>query len=179
MHGLRGCNASNEIGIALQVNACTKNMNTFGFVGDLNGSPEVSCVYHSEEVRCCSCHRLDEHAAQHAAAPHVCARMLCQLSAMPMTNVVSVGMLMQNILACVCAADRAMIDVISCNCIRARTNSCATPNGQLWATAFSRMSCWSPARRPGRPHRIDAPVAGAACMLHMDCIVTSAWSSVS
>ena len=28
---------------------CTKNMNTFGFVGDLNGSPEVSCVYHSEE----------------------------------------------------------------------------------------------------------------------------------
>ena len=34
---------------ATQVSACTKNMNTFGFVGDLNGSPEVSCVYHSEE----------------------------------------------------------------------------------------------------------------------------------
>ncbi len=33
----------------MQVNACTKNMNTFGFVGDLNGSPEVSCVYHSED----------------------------------------------------------------------------------------------------------------------------------
>ncbi len=33
-----------------QVSSCTKNMNTFGFVGDLNGSPEVSCVYHSEEV---------------------------------------------------------------------------------------------------------------------------------
>lgn len=32
-----------------QVGACTKNMNTFGFVGDLNGSPEVSCVYHSED----------------------------------------------------------------------------------------------------------------------------------
>ncbi|CAL8462936.1 g2470 [Coccomyxa elongata] len=32
-----------------EVGACTKNMNTFGFVGDLNGSPEVSCVYHSED----------------------------------------------------------------------------------------------------------------------------------
>ncbi len=37
------------MGMALQVGACTKNMNTFGFVGDLNGSPEVSCVYHSED----------------------------------------------------------------------------------------------------------------------------------
>jgi hypothetical protein len=25
-------------------------MNTFAFVGDLTGSPEVSCVYHSEEA---------------------------------------------------------------------------------------------------------------------------------
>ena len=25
-------------------------MNTFAFVGDLEGSPEVSCVYHSEEA---------------------------------------------------------------------------------------------------------------------------------
>lgn len=33
----------------MQVSACTKSMNTFGFVGDLNKSPEVSCVYHSED----------------------------------------------------------------------------------------------------------------------------------
>lgn len=33
----------------VQVGACTKSMNTFGFVGDLNRSPEVSCVYHSED----------------------------------------------------------------------------------------------------------------------------------
>ncbi|KAL4858790.1 hypothetical protein ACK3TF_001181 [Chlorella vulgaris] len=33
-----------------QVSACKRNMNTFAFVGDLEGSPEVSCVYHSEEA---------------------------------------------------------------------------------------------------------------------------------
>ena len=34
-----------------EVAACTKNMNTFAFVGDLEGgSPEVSCVYHSEDA---------------------------------------------------------------------------------------------------------------------------------
>jgi hypothetical protein len=33
-----------------QVAACKRNMNTFAFVGDLAGSPEVSCVYHSEEA---------------------------------------------------------------------------------------------------------------------------------
>eukprot|EP00887_Chlorella_sp_A99_P004162 scaffold23.g4162.t1 len=33
-----------------QVQACKRNMNTFAFVGDLNRSPEVSCVYHSEEA---------------------------------------------------------------------------------------------------------------------------------
>eukprot|EP00271_Cylindrocystis_brebissonii_P001877 TRINITY_DN121_c0_g1_i1.p1 TRINITY_DN121_c0_g1~~TRINITY_DN121_c0_g1_i1.p1 ORF type:complete len:260 (-),score=50.62 TRINITY_DN121_c0_g1_i1:68-847(-) len=30
------------------VRDCKRNMNTFGFVGDLRESPEVSCVYHSE-----------------------------------------------------------------------------------------------------------------------------------
>jgi hypothetical protein len=29
---------------------CKRNMNTFAFVGDLDKSPEVSCVYHSEEA---------------------------------------------------------------------------------------------------------------------------------
>jgi len=33
-----------------QVQACKRNMNTFAFVGDLERSPEVSCVYHSEEA---------------------------------------------------------------------------------------------------------------------------------
>jgi hypothetical protein len=33
-----------------QVGACTRNMNTFAFVGDLERSPEVSCVYHSEDA---------------------------------------------------------------------------------------------------------------------------------
>lgn len=33
-----------------QVGACNRNMNTFAFVGDLEGSPEVSCVYHSEDA---------------------------------------------------------------------------------------------------------------------------------
>lgn len=32
------------------VTACKRNMNTFAFVGDLENSPEVSCVYHSEEA---------------------------------------------------------------------------------------------------------------------------------
>jgi len=27
---------------------CKRGMNTFAFVGDLDKSPEVSCVYHSE-----------------------------------------------------------------------------------------------------------------------------------
>ena len=29
---------------------CKRSMNTFAFVGDLDKSPEVSCVYHSEEA---------------------------------------------------------------------------------------------------------------------------------
>lgn len=29
---------------------CKRNLNTFAFVGDLNESPEVSCVYHSEDA---------------------------------------------------------------------------------------------------------------------------------
>lgn len=33
-----------------QVQACKRNMNTFAFVGDLAESPQVSCVYHSEEA---------------------------------------------------------------------------------------------------------------------------------
>jgi hypothetical protein len=42
-------------------------MNTFAFVGDLEESPEVSCVYHSEQARRRaarrSCHaRLPSHA---------------------------------------------------------------------------------------------------------------------
>lgn len=34
----------------MQVNQCVRNENTFAFVGDLEKSPEVSCVYHSEEA---------------------------------------------------------------------------------------------------------------------------------
>lgn len=33
-----------------QVDACKRNMNTFAFVGELDDSPQVSCVYHSEEA---------------------------------------------------------------------------------------------------------------------------------
>ena len=33
-----------------QVEACKRRMNTFGFVGDLADSPDVACVYHSEEA---------------------------------------------------------------------------------------------------------------------------------
>ena len=33
-----------------QVNQCVRNSNTFAFVGDLEKSPEVSCVYHSEDA---------------------------------------------------------------------------------------------------------------------------------
>lgn len=33
-----------------QVQDCKRNMNTFAFVGDLTGNPQVSCVYHSEEA---------------------------------------------------------------------------------------------------------------------------------
>lgn len=38
----------------VQVAECTKKMNTFAFVGDLEGDekhkPEISCVYHSEDA---------------------------------------------------------------------------------------------------------------------------------
>ena len=34
----------------VQVQSCNRNMNTFAFVGDLEKSPEVSCVYHSEDA---------------------------------------------------------------------------------------------------------------------------------
>ena len=34
----------------VQVQSCKRNMNTFAFVGDLEKSPEVSCVYHSEDA---------------------------------------------------------------------------------------------------------------------------------
>ena len=34
----------------MQVSACTRSSNTFAFVGDLAKSPEVSCVFHSEEA---------------------------------------------------------------------------------------------------------------------------------
>ena len=33
-----------------EVQNCKRNMNTFAFVGDLGGKPQVSCVYHSEEA---------------------------------------------------------------------------------------------------------------------------------
>lgn len=33
-----------------QVKSCKNRMNTFAYVGDLQASPEVSCVYHSEEA---------------------------------------------------------------------------------------------------------------------------------
>ncbi|KAG0582291.1 hypothetical protein M758_3G048500 [Ceratodon purpureus] len=33
-----------------EVRACKRNMNTFGFVGDLRQAPEISCVYHSESA---------------------------------------------------------------------------------------------------------------------------------
>jgi len=33
-----------------EVSACTRSSNTFAFVGDLDKSPEVSCVYHSEDA---------------------------------------------------------------------------------------------------------------------------------
>ena len=36
--------------MSLQVNQCVRNSNTFAFVGDLDKSPEVSCVYHSEDA---------------------------------------------------------------------------------------------------------------------------------
>ena len=35
----------------MQVNDCKRHMNTFAFVGNLEDSPEVSCVYHSEQAR--------------------------------------------------------------------------------------------------------------------------------
>lgn len=33
-----------------QADNCKRRMNTFAFVGDLKGDPEISCVYHSEEA---------------------------------------------------------------------------------------------------------------------------------
>ena len=36
--------------LCTQVNQCVRNSNTFAFVGDLEKSPEVSCVYHSEDA---------------------------------------------------------------------------------------------------------------------------------
>lgn len=36
--------------MSLQVAGCTRSSNTFAFVGDLEKSPEVSCVYHSEDA---------------------------------------------------------------------------------------------------------------------------------
>lgn len=33
-----------------ETDMCKKGMNTFAYVGDLEGSPEVSCVYHSEQA---------------------------------------------------------------------------------------------------------------------------------
>ena len=33
-----------------ETESCKKGMNTFAFVGDLQGAPEVSCVYHSEQA---------------------------------------------------------------------------------------------------------------------------------
>ncbi|KAJ7542928.1 hypothetical protein O6H91_09G017900 [Diphasiastrum complanatum] len=33
-----------------EVRDCKRNMNTFGFVGDLRQAPEVNCVYHSESA---------------------------------------------------------------------------------------------------------------------------------
>ena len=33
-----------------ETESCKKGMNTFAFVGDLQNSPEVSCVYHSEQA---------------------------------------------------------------------------------------------------------------------------------
>jgi len=40
----------NSLWCAVQVQSCKRNMNTFAFVGDLDKSPEVSCVYHSEDA---------------------------------------------------------------------------------------------------------------------------------
>ena len=33
-----------------QAEDCKRHLNTFAFVGDLESSPEVSCVYHSEQA---------------------------------------------------------------------------------------------------------------------------------
>eukprot|EP00192_Tetraselmis_astigmatica_P018401 CAMPEP_0117680540 /NCGR_PEP_ID=MMETSP0804-20121206/18417_1 /TAXON_ID=1074897 /ORGANISM="Tetraselmis astigmatica, Strain CCMP880" /LENGTH=238 /DNA_ID=CAMNT_0005490065 /DNA_START=237 /DNA_END=953 /DNA_ORIENTATION=+ len=33
-----------------EVESCKKRMNTFAYVGDLESSPEISCVYHSEDA---------------------------------------------------------------------------------------------------------------------------------
>lgn len=33
-----------------QATSCRRDMNTFAYVGDLGRSPEINCVYHSEEA---------------------------------------------------------------------------------------------------------------------------------
>ena len=33
-----------------EVSECQQTKSTFGYVGDINGSPEVSCIYHSEDA---------------------------------------------------------------------------------------------------------------------------------
>ena len=77
-------------GCWLQVNSCKRNMNTFAFVGDLEKSPEVSCVYHSEDAenqvraylltqRCClltALHHSCSHVLGAARVPH----RICQSS---------------------------------------------------------------------------------------------------
>ena len=50
LHSSRPRPFSDMTGCWLQVNSCKRNMNTFAFVGDLEKSPEVSCVYHSEDA---------------------------------------------------------------------------------------------------------------------------------
>lgn len=35
---------------ATEAASCKKNMNRFGYVGDLEDRPEASCLYHSEEA---------------------------------------------------------------------------------------------------------------------------------
>ncbi|KAK9807055.1 hypothetical protein WJX72_012203 [[Myrmecia] bisecta] len=41
---------SRKLVMSSEVNNCKRSMNTFAFVGDLGKSPEVSCVYHSEDA---------------------------------------------------------------------------------------------------------------------------------
>lgn len=41
---------SKKLVTAQQVDTCKRSMNTFAFVGELDSSPNVACVYHSEEA---------------------------------------------------------------------------------------------------------------------------------